>query len=80
MKVSRSLVVRKILASFSFMTLDMTSRADCSWAALSQLPSLSLAAEDFALIPLLARDTGAVEDFSAALVSTQAMVHCSRKP
>lgn len=78
MNVSRSLVVRKILESLSFNTLHMMSRAAWSWLAESHAPSLSLAAP-FLALPR-PRATGAAEDFSAALVSTAAMVHCRRKP
>lgn len=56
-KVSRSLVVRKSLPSFSFITLAMTSSADWSWAALSQWSSPCLLAAAFDLAPLPLRAT-----------------------
>src|SRR5690606_7643923 len=80
MNVSLSDVVMKILDSFNFKTLHMMSRAAWSCDEESQLPSLSLAAA-FPLGFPLPLDMGTVdEDFSAAFVSTVAIVHCSRKP
>lgn len=77
-KVSLSDVVRKIWDSFSFSTLHMMSSAVCSCDDESQLPSLAAA---FPLAFPRPRATGTVaDDFSAAFVSTAAMVHCSRKP
>lgn len=75
-KVSLSLVVRKILDSFSLSTLHMMSRAAWSCVAESQESSLDA--------PFLGfprpRAAGAVDDFSAAFVSTAATVHWRRKP
>lgn len=80
MKVSLSDVVRKILASFNFSTLHMVLRAVSSCDNESQLLSLPAAASFFPFgfpLPLTGSDA---EDFSAALVSTAAMVHCSKNP
>ena len=76
MKVSLSLVVRKILDSFSFNTLHMTSKALCSCVIEAQT---SCFAGAFFALPR-PRATGMVDDFSAALASTPAMVHWRRKP
>ena len=76
--VSRSDVVTKIFPSLSRKTLHMVPSADSSWAEESQLPSLPTS-----FLPLgfpRPRMGAAVDDFSAALVSTAEMVHCRRKP
>ena len=77
MKVSRSLVVTKILASFSFITFVMASRAVCNCAVGSQLPS-PFTPLPFAPFPPFPR-AGADAGFSALFVSTAAIHHCSRE-
>lgn len=80
MNVSRSDVVRKIFPSFSLSTLHIVPRADSSWADESQLPSLLVFASFLPLGLPRPRAGTAIDDFSAALVSTAAIVHWSRKP
>lgn len=59
------------------MTLHIVLRAVSSCVDESQVPSL---AASFLLLGLPRRAGAAADDFSAAFVSTAAMVHCSRKP
>jgi hypothetical protein len=78
MNVSRSEVVTNMRANFNRNTLLMMSRAVCNCAEESQLPSL--VAPFFVPFPPLPLPTVDEADFSAAFVSTAAMIHCSKKP
>lgn len=80
MKVSRSEVVTKILANFNFITLLITSSAVWSCPEESQFTSLFALALDLAPFPPRPLAAGAEADFSVALVSTAATVHCSKNP